>query len=74
MKILEDQRNESRLFRLHDIPSMDLETKLGILSFWLLEAERLGISYALQLGHETPHYAKGPAQLHRCLHRLATYQ
>lgn len=65
-------------FRLRDLPAADRETQLSWLCFLLLEAERKGQRYGLELGAGTAGAEKfspdqGDMHLHRCLKALALY-
>ncbi len=61
-------------FRLADLPPADRETQLGWLCYQLLEAERKGQRYGLQIGADTFRPDQGDVHLHRCLKTLALYQ
>lgn len=61
------------VFRLQDVPAADLETRLSILCRWVLEAERQGMEYGLDLGHWNCAPSNGEAHRNRCLDALADY-
>ena len=65
------QRHELWL-DLRQAGPMDIERKLSRLCAWVLQADRLGLSYGLRLGtlHVKP--ASGEAHKRRCLEALAT--
>lgn len=54
-------------------PAAGVETRLSILSGWLLQADAAGLPYSLALPHTSIPAAAGPAQLERCLGELARY-
>lgn len=60
-------------FRLRDLPAADRESQLGWLCFLLLEAERKGQRYGLELGSTVFAPDQGDVHLHRCLKALALY-
>lgn len=52
---------------------MDVEMRLSVLTYWVLDAEAAGLAWGLRLpGNELPQ-AHGPAHLHACLQALALY-
>jgi uncharacterized protein (DUF58 family) len=54
--------------------TLDSETRLSILTRWVLDAEDAGLSWGLRLpGQEIPQ-AHGPAHTHTCLKALALYE
>ena len=54
-------------------PGFDVETRLSRLCRWVLEAERMGMTYGLRLPGTDIKPASGQAQLRVCLERLALY-
>jgi len=53
---------------------MDVETRLSVLTRWVLDAESAGLSWGLRLpGREIPQ-AHGPDHTHACLKALALYE
>jgi uncharacterized protein (DUF58 family) len=61
------------LFRLKDLPDIDLETKLQHLSYWLQTAESRTDIYALDLGITQTPYAQGEEHLKNSLRLLASF-
>jgi uncharacterized protein (DUF58 family) len=63
----------SQWFDFDHVPSADVETRLSILTRWIIDADRTQRDYGLRLpGHEfSP--AHGEAHRHRCLETLAFY-
>jgi uncharacterized protein (DUF58 family) len=54
-------------------PRMDVETRLSVLTRWVLDTEAAGLSWGLRLpGQEIPR-AHGPDHTHACLRALALY-
>lgn len=54
-------------------PALPTETRLSILTGWVLEAEAQGLDYRLQLPGQTFPASHGPVQRSRCLEALALY-
>jgi uncharacterized protein (DUF58 family) len=55
------------------LPGMDVETRLSVLTRWVLDAEAAGLNWGLRLpGKEIPQ-AHGPDHTHTCLKALALY-
>jgi uncharacterized protein (DUF58 family) len=56
------------------LPGMERETRLSVLTRWILDAETAGLSWGLRLpGKEIPQ-AHGPGHTHACLMALALYE
>jgi uncharacterized protein (DUF58 family) len=51
----------------------DTETRLSILTRWIITAERDGLCYGLRLPGTVIPPGHGPAHRHRCLEKLALY-
>ena len=51
----------------------DGEASLSRLAAWVLQADRLGLSYGLRLGAQTISQGSGAAQREQCLRALALY-
>lgn len=62
------------LFKLNDLPSEDIESKLQHLSYWLQSAEENGLIYGLELAGSSTPFARGKEHLQHCLRQLALYQ
>jgi uncharacterized protein (DUF58 family) len=54
--------------------NMDVEQKLSRMTRWVLEAEALGLPYALRLGGTSLPSSLGPAHQEACLQALALYE
>ncbi|QXL85022.1 DUF58 domain-containing protein [Comamonas sp. NLF-1-9] len=67
-----DQRSQLWL-SLQSTSLRDTEAALSRLTAWVLQADRLGLSYGLRLGTLTVAQGSGPAQRERCLHALAVH-
>ncbi len=52
-------------------PGRDLEARIAILTAWVLQADRLGRSWTLELGGQSIGPDRGEAHLHACLRALA---
>jgi len=52
----------------------DVERRLAVLCGWLLEAEKRGLVYRLQLPGQQTDPGRGQAHLKRCLRQLARYR
>ncbi len=61
------------LFSLNDSPSVDVETKLKHLSYWLQSAEANGLIYGLELTESATKFGRGKEHLQHCLRQLALY-
>jgi uncharacterized protein (DUF58 family) len=55
------------------LPGMDVETRLSVLTRWVLDAESAGLSWGLRLPDEEIPQAHGPDHTHACLKALALY-
>ena len=63
----------SQWLDFEQIRDTDLETRLSVLTRWILNADRVQRDYGLRIpGHEFPP-AHGAAQRHRCLAALALF-
>lgn len=62
------------LFKLNDLPSRDIESKLRNLSFWLQTAEDNGLVYGLELPSVTTPFSRGKDHLQHCLRQLALFK
>ncbi len=63
-----------RLLSLQPLRDLPIERALSQLADWVLECERRGESYALELGNCVLPAGHGLAQRRRCLEALALYQ
>lgn len=54
-------------------PQMDSETRLSVLTRWVLDAEAAGLAWGLRLPGEEIPQAHGPDHTHACLKALALY-
>ncbi|MBY6203333.1 DUF58 domain-containing protein [Halomonas denitrificans] len=61
------------VFRLDQVPATDLEDRLSILCRWILDAERDGLRYGLELGAWQTAPDHGEPHLRRCLDALADH-
>ena len=61
------------VFRLDQAPAADLEGRLSILCRWILDAERDGVEYGLELGTWRTAPDRGEAHRNRCLDALADH-
>ena len=61
------------LFKLNDLPSGDVESKLQNLSYWLQTAEANGLIYGLELTDSTT-FSRGKEHLQHCLRQLALFK
>ena len=56
------------------LPShLSVEDKLSQLTYWVLEAEKSGAKYQLEMPNNTVQYDSGPAHFHDCLKTLALW-
>lgn len=62
------------VFDLADAPGADLETRLAILTRWILDAHARGVAFGLRLPDEELPPAPGDAQRTRCLAALARFE
>ena len=61
-------------FKLNDLPTEQIETKLQNLCFWLFTAEQNGLVYSLELTSNTTPFDRGEQHLHYCLRQLALFK
>lgn len=54
-------------------PGMSIEDKLSQLCFWVVESEKEGVKYQLEMPNNTVEYDSGSAHLHKCLKILAIW-
>ena len=73
LKTRDSTEGDYWLFRLIDLPSEHLETKLQHLSYWLINAELQGYIYGLELSKSSILYARGEEHLQHCLRQLALF-
>ncbi len=70
----ETQGSSSQNISWFSLPSnFSTEDKLGQLCFWLLEAQRQGLRYQLEMPSHTIEFDTGDAHLHACLKVLAIW-
>ncbi len=70
----EQQSNSSQNISWFSLPNkLSVEDKLSQLCFWLIEAEKQGVRYQLEMPSQTQEYDNGPAHLHACLRTLALW-
>ena len=55
------------------LPGMDIEARLSRLTRWVLDADRAGLSYGLELPGQQHPPAHGQEQMRRCLQALALF-
>jgi uncharacterized protein (DUF58 family) len=55
------------------LPGLDTETRLSVLTRWVLDAERDGVLYGLRLPEKTLAPANGELHQHECLRALALF-
>ena len=55
------------------LPGLDTETRLSVLTRWVLDAERDGVRYGLRLPEKTLAPASGEHHQHECLRALALF-
>lgn len=65
---------DSWIFKLTDLPSANIESKLQYLSYWLQTAEENNLLYALDLAGSSTKFSRGKQHLQHCLRQLALYQ
>lgn len=61
------------ILRLEDAPARTLEDRISILARWILEADRNGFEYGLDLGAASYRPDRGNAHRVRCLNALAEF-
>ncbi|NKI33593.1 DUF58 domain-containing protein [Wenzhouxiangella sp. XN79A] len=61
------------VFRLDTVPVADVERRLSVLCRWVLDAERDGVDYGLDLGWTRLEPDHGPVHRNRCLDALAEH-
>ncbi|MCA1779277.1 MAG: DUF58 domain-containing protein [Xanthomonadaceae bacterium] len=61
------------VLRLSDAPGADLEQRLSVLARWVLDADREGRHFGLELGSSKIAPAHGEVHRKRCLDQLADY-
>ncbi|GJM09497.1 MAG: membrane protein [Lysobacteraceae bacterium] len=72
-KELESRRGEQVWLAWHQTSQSDTERMLSRLTAWVLDADRSGVAYGLELpGHKIP-VGNGPDHLHQCLKTLALF-
>lgn len=74
LKRMSNTTAEYWLFRLRDLPTGDLESKLQHLCYWLQTAEVNGYVYGLELGSLPIKYDQGMEHLKQLERQLAMYQ
>jgi uncharacterized protein (DUF58 family) len=74
LKINDSNEVHYWLFKLSDLPSLDIESRLQRLSFWLQMAEANNMIYGLELKSSKIEFARGREHLEHCLRQLALYQ
>ncbi|AQZ96826.1 DUF58 domain-containing protein [Halopseudomonas phragmitis] len=72
-KVFAEPSQNSLWLVLDSAPGQDLEQRLGYLTGWVLELERRGQPYGLQLGSQRLGPALGEAHRDACLKTLALY-
>lgn len=55
------------------LEGLDVESRLSVLTRWVLDAERDGVLYGLRLPQQTLNPANGEHHQHECLQRLALF-
>ena len=66
--------SQQLLISWHDLDdTLALETRLSILCRQVLDADRLGLNYALELPHSRTGFSSGQHHRHECLKRLALF-
>lgn len=55
------------------LAGLDTETRLSVLTRWVLDAQQQGMLYGLRLPQQTLNPANGEAHQHECLKRLALF-
>lgn len=70
---MEVPRDESCELNWDLLPGHDAESRLSVLTAWVLEAERRQIAYSLSTPLESMQAGHGPSQRARCLEILALY-
>ncbi len=73
LKTMSNPEGRLWLFKLDDMPAMDIEQKLQHLSYWLIEAEQQGLVYGLELRGIRTAFSQGANHLKQCLRQLAAY-
>lgn len=73
IKTMNTPEGDYWLFRLEDLPAMDVEQGLQHLTYWLLEAEHQNHIYGLELKGVRSSFSHGASHLQQCLRQLATY-
>jgi len=61
------------ILRLSDAPARSLEERIAIVARWVLEADRQGLEYGLELGTQTHAPGSGAAHRMHCLDALAEF-
>jgi uncharacterized protein (DUF58 family) len=74
LKTMDSNEVDYWLFKLTELSSKDLESRLKNLSYWLQTAEANGLIYALELKASHTRFARGKEHLQYCLRQLALYQ
>lgn len=74
IKTRDSSEGDLWLFKLTDLPSADIETKLQNLCYWLIHAELNGYIYSLELTKESTPFSQGDKHLQHCLRQLALFK
>ncbi|WP_251359256.1 DUF58 domain-containing protein [Kangiella sp. TOML190] len=72
-KEFEDKVGEQQLFTWQSVAHYEKELALSYLCYELIEADKKGIDYGLQLPKQTFELSRGAKHLHQCLEALALF-
>ncbi|NVJ68483.1 MAG: DUF58 domain-containing protein, partial [Gammaproteobacteria bacterium] len=73
VKEFEDRVGEQQLFSWQSVAHFEKELALSYLCYELVQAEKKGIEYGLELPNETFELSKGSKHLYGCLQALALF-
>ncbi|MFT6070642.1 MAG: hypothetical protein ACJAT2_001397 [Bacteriovoracaceae bacterium] len=71
LKEYEGEVSQNFEFNDKQLTKFEKKDRLGFLTYWLLEAEKKGASYSLELGEDSVPKGFGKNHLHRCLRIIA---
>lgn len=72
-KEFEDKVGQQQLLSWQSVSHYDKELALSYLCYELIEADKKGIDFGLQMPHQTFELARGKKHLHTCLEALALF-
>ena len=73
-KLFAGEGHGQLVLRWSDAPGSDAESRLEVMCRWVLDAEKAGLRYALELPGAHVEYGSGSRHRQRCLKTLALWQ